>query len=327
MNAAERSQASFHRRATTATPRASVVMTVYRDMRFLDEAVSSVLNQRLADIELIVVDDGNADADAFGRLLRRDPRIRLVTCPTNLGTAAAANRGIAVARSEIVVRLDADDLCEPNRVGRLVAALERDPRLGLVGSDVRLLDEGGAPGRVVRMPRSDLEVRWTILFHNPFYHSATAFRRRLWEAAGGYRSEELVSQDHYLWFDLLPLCRARNLPEPLALYRLNSQGLMARNRAGARDRTHAIRRALWADLGLAYDLYDDGLARDVSRFLRGRTIAPERRRPAYELLNRVLAAFLAGPQARRNAQAVAKGERLREAIEARMAAAPAGTQA
>ena len=68
------------------------------------------------------------------------------------------------------------------------------------------------------MPESDLEIRWTILFHNSLYHSTVAFRRVCFEAAGRYKIDELISQDYYLWFQMLPLCRARNIAEPLVRY-------------------------------------------------------------------------------------------------------------
>lgn len=181
-------------------------MTVYTDQRFLDAAVESILNQEFRDLELVIVDDGTGQDEVFRALARRDPRIRLFSNPTNLGTAAAANRGIEAARGDIILRLDADDIAEPTHVGRLVAALDDDPELGLVGSSVTLIDEADRVVGVARMPETDLEIRWTILFHNPFYHSAVAYRRSCFEAAGRYRIDELVSQDHYLWFDMLPLC-------------------------------------------------------------------------------------------------------------------------
>jgi glycosyltransferase involved in cell wall biosynthesis len=199
-------------------------MTVYNDLRFLDVAVDSILRQEFRDLELVIVDDGTGEDALFKALERRDPRIRIVVNPTNLGTAAAANRGIDTARADIILRLDADDIAEPTRVGRLVAALADDPQLGLIGSWCTLIDEAGQPHRVERMRETDLEIRWTILFHNPFYQSTAAFRRSCFEAAGRYKIEKLISEDHYLWFHMLPLCRARNIAEPLVRYRLNPRG-------------------------------------------------------------------------------------------------------
>jgi glycosyltransferase involved in cell wall biosynthesis len=285
--------------AGSGRPGASVVMTAYGDLRFLDLAVDSILRQEFSDLELVIVDDGTGQDAIFHALASRDPRIRIVVNPVNLGTAAAANRGIDIARSDIIVRLDADDIAEPTRVGRLVAALADDPQLGLVGSAVTLMDEAGQPLRVALMPETDLEIRWTILFHCPFYHSAVAFRRSCFELAGRYIASELVSQDHYMWFHMLPFCRARNLTDPLTQYRENPRGLTAAHLTeNPRSRTHRIREALWTRLGLTYDLYDDPRARNMSHFVRGFDItAPESRAAAYRAILTVLRAFLAQPLA------------------------------
>jgi glycosyltransferase involved in cell wall biosynthesis len=299
-------------------------MTVYNDLRFLDEAVDSILGQEFADLELIIVDDGTGEDQRFNALARRDPRIRLVTNPANLGTAAAANRGIEAARADIIVRLDADDVAEPARVGRLVAALAEDPGLGVVGSAVTAIDEAGARHAVHRLPETDVEIRWTILFHTPFFHPAAAFRRSCFLAAGRYRIEELVSQDHYLWFDMLPLCRARNLAEPLTRYRMNPRGLTAQNAQNARNRTHAIRATSWARLGLVYDLYDDAFAEELSTFLRGGNIAMERRAAAYRVILTVLRAFRAAPRPFARPGDAEAARRLAHGIVARMLAHPPG---
>lgn len=297
-------------------------MTAYNDLRFLDEAVNSVLQQDFRDLELVIVDDGTGEDALFRSLQQRDPRIRIVVNPSNIGTAAAANRGIEAARADIIVRLDADDIAEPTRVGRLVSALAEDPELGLVGSWCTHVDEAGRPKGLQQMPVSDIEIRWTILFHNPFYHSAVAYRRSCFEAAGRYRTEELVSQDHYLWFDMLPHCRARNIPESLARYRLNPRGLIAANTRNARARTHKIREALWARIGLTYDLYDDTLARDLSQFLQGRELPVDKRMPAYRSLLTVLRAFLAAPRPLARVADRAAVRQMTETIISRMLASP-----
>lgn len=303
-------------------PRVSVVMTAYDDLRFLDGAVDSILQQEFRDLELVIVDDGNGQDAKFKALEQRDPRIRLVSNPTNLGTAAAANRGIAVATADIIVRLDADDIAEPARVGRLVAALAEDPELGLVGSWVTLIDEAGGPHGVERTPETDLEIRWTILFHNPFYHSAVAFRRSCFESAGRYRSHERVSQDHYLWFDMLPFCRARNIAEPLTRYRRNPRGLAETNKENGRDRTHSIREASWGHLGLSYDLYDDAFASDLTLFLKGGDVVPARRAAAYRKILTMLRTYLSAVRPFARADDADAARKLAHVIIARVLAAP-----
>jgi glycosyltransferase involved in cell wall biosynthesis len=299
-------------------------MPVYNDLRFLDEAVESILQQEFRDFEFIIVDDGTGQDEIFRTLQRRDPRIRIVGHPVNLGVAAALNRGIAAASAAIIVRMDADDIAEPSHVGTLVAALDNDPQLGLVGSSVRFIDEAGQLIGGQHMPETDLEIRWTILFHNPFYHPTVAFRRSCFEAAGGYDSDLRKSQDQYLWFQMLPLCRARNLAEPLTRYRHNPLGLTAtHSKSNPRNRTHKIRESLWADLGLTYDLYDDAFARDLTEFIRGhRIVADERRAAAYRKLLSMLQSFLAARQPFSRADDAAAARDLAHRIVARVLADP-----
>jgi glycosyltransferase involved in cell wall biosynthesis len=168
------------------------VMTAYNDLRFLDEAVDSVLRQDLEDLELIVVDDGNDDKTPFSGLQARDPRIRVVVNPTNMGTAAAANRGIDHARSDIIVRLDADDTAEPARIGRLVSALEEDPDLGLVGSAVTFIDEEGLPRGMATMPETEV---LTVL--RAFLTTPGAFERPEDNRVALSLAHRLISSSHF----------------------------------------------------------------------------------------------------------------------------------
>src|SRR5687767_593354 len=97
-------------------PRVSVVMAAYTDLRCLDAAVESIIRQTHPDIEFIIVDEGTGMHEIFARQAARDPRIRIITNATNLGEAAAVNRGIRNTHGDIIVRLDADDVARPERI-------------------------------------------------------------------------------------------------------------------------------------------------------------------------------------------------------------------
>ncbi len=280
-------------------------MTVHDDVRFFDAAVESVLRQDLSDLELIIVDDGGHQHDQIAPIAGRDPRIRLITGPENVGPAAAANRGIACARAGIIARLDADDVAEPTRLRRLVSMLDADPRLGLVGTWFATITEEGQTREIIRLPTSDLEIRWCFLFFNPFCHSSVAFRRACFEAAGGYRAELRTAEDYDLWARMLTICRAANIPEPLTRYRQNSRGLTS---------THGIdpafldrlRGACWKELRVPYD---PDAARAIGVFVSGYDIPPaDRPERALATMLRLLRRFLAkpGPLPRDEDQAVAR---------------------
>jgi glycosyltransferase involved in cell wall biosynthesis len=292
----EKSRVTSQVTKTVSDPRVSVVMVVGPDLRFLDTAVDSILRQDFLEFEFVIVNDGTGEDAVFSKLRQRDPRIRIITNSTNLGAAAAANRGIATANGDIIVRLDADDVAEQSRIRKLIGALDSDQRIGLVGSGFINIDETGKPLWTVRMPEGDLEIRWTIYFYNPFCHSSVAYRRRCFEATNGYRTDQPISHDHFLWAEMLEVTRACNLPEPLVSYRNNSRGLVASDLINWRARTHDMRRKLWAQFGLCYDLYDEDLSNVVHRLISGCDISDsEMRGDAYRAILKLLRAFVAAP--------------------------------
>lgn len=110
-------------------PAVSVVMLFHRIQPFLLPAVRSVLAQRHADLELILVDNGTGvEASYFDA----DPRLKLLRSASNRGIAAGHNAALAAARGEFIACLDYDDLALPDRIASQVAALRADPSLDLV---------------------------------------------------------------------------------------------------------------------------------------------------------------------------------------------------
>src|SRR5689334_1514338 len=106
-------------------PRVSVVVPCWNQACFLPEAVGSVLEQTFRDFEIVIVDDGSPDdtADVAARLIAQNPdaQIRLVR-RENGGLPAARNTGVAAARGELVLPLDADDRIAPGFLESAVAA-------------------------------------------------------------------------------------------------------------------------------------------------------------------------------------------------------------
>ena len=109
-----------------ATPVASVIIPAFQAEAFLDCAIRSVLDQTLAEIEVIVVDDCSTDATwaVLAEWARRDPRIVPLRQAVRGGPAAARNLGIAQARGRWLALLDADDLYVPWRLAYMVDVAE-----------------------------------------------------------------------------------------------------------------------------------------------------------------------------------------------------------
>ena len=106
-------------------------------------AVRSVLMQSLRDFELIVIDDGSSDQSSLIVEAFCDGRIRLVRESSSAGLSARLNQAVALARGEFIARMDADDICFPERLLRQVARLREDPKLDLIGCGAVVFTSAG----------------------------------------------------------------------------------------------------------------------------------------------------------------------------------------
>lgn len=236
----------------TAAPRVSVVMPVHDVAPFVEEAVCSLLRQTYRDFELIVVDDGSTDGSGDLVAAIPDPRIRLVRAP-HVGLVRAENLGLRLARGELVMRADGDDLYLSTLLERLVETLDAHPTAAGAGAWSR---QFGARQRVLRTPaepraiRRRLRVGCTI--SQPVLVRAEVLRE-----VGGYR--DVVWEDWDLWVRIAARWDLRCVQECLSLYRYRPGSLsrrgsrLARARANLRARLAAAR-ALGVDLRSALRL-------------------------------------------------------------------------
>lgn len=106
----------------SADPLVSVVIPAYNAEKTIRNAIDSVLEQTMADLEVFVVDDASTDGTVHAVEAIHDPRVRLLRSPGNLGPSAARNMALRRARGCWVAFLDADDEWVPERLEQLLAA-------------------------------------------------------------------------------------------------------------------------------------------------------------------------------------------------------------
>ena len=124
-------------------PRISVILPVHNRADVLARAIQSVLDQRLAAFELIVVDDGSTDGSAGVARSFGDKRIKVIELGENRGGNAARNAGVRAATAPIIAFLDSDDTYLPEKLERIVAEFEQRPDLELlVDSFVKVQPSG-----------------------------------------------------------------------------------------------------------------------------------------------------------------------------------------
>ena len=186
-------------------PRVSVILPVYNEEHFLEQAVESILRQTDSDFELIVIDDGSSDNSRvlLEHLAADDLRIKTIH-QRHAGIVAALNRGMHEASGRYVARMDADDWAYPERLRLQAGYLDLHSDIGVVGSRVDYMgDAGRNRGLAVFVEwsnslteSSDIELYRFV--ETPLVHPSVMFRRELTGRLGTYKDGRFP-EDYELW--------------------------------------------------------------------------------------------------------------------------------
>lgn len=200
----------------------AVVITCHNYAAYIGAAIESVLVQTDPAAEIIVIDDGSTDASREV-IARYQDRIRVIF-QENKGVAAARNLGVELAKSPFIICLDADDLLAPEYIQLVRAALLSDRSLGVAYTGLTMLWENGQQTKGAWPPEFSWESQATP--HVPPSNCvpcAAAFRRSMWQRAGGYRQEYAPGEDAEFWTRGLSLgfTAKRVTEEGLFIYRLH----------------------------------------------------------------------------------------------------------
>ena len=198
------------------TPQVSILMGVYNEERFLEDAIESILGQTYQHFEFIVVDDDSTDDSRSIARSFDDPRITLLENDENRGLTASLNRALEAATGTYVARQDADDCSEPDRLARQVAFLEEHEEVAVVGSGAYLIDHAGTViDRRVGYCRPKFD---EFLEKSHLVHGSILARHTVLEELDGYDEFFRYGQDYDLWLRLSKRYPVANVSDPL--YRL-----------------------------------------------------------------------------------------------------------
>jgi glycosyltransferase involved in cell wall biosynthesis len=170
-------------------PLVTAVIPMYNAEKTIDETLRSVRAQTYRNLEIIVVDDGSTDNCAAISEQHKvvDPRVRLIQ-QKNAGVAAARNRGVAESKSEFIAPIDADDLWEPTKIEKQMAAMSQGgSKVGLVYTWQATIDEKSRVISISHQPAHEGRVLEMILRGNFVGGGSPALMRK--EAilrSGGY---------------------------------------------------------------------------------------------------------------------------------------------
>lgn len=245
--------------------RVSVLMPMRNPGRFVVEAVRSILDQGVADLELLVIDDGSTDGsrehvDGLG-----DPRIRVVDGPRS-GISACMNRGLELARGDVVMRCDSDDAYPPGRIARQLEFLEHHPAFVGVCGPFSVTGPGGehvGSPRIAPQSGGD-DVSGDIVAGKLRTHlCAFAFRRDVLPRTGLFRPFFQTAEDIDFQLRLAAAGPVGFLPANAYVYRLHDASI-------THTQASALRQFFEAT---AYAMARERVAIGSDALMRGETVA------------------------------------------------------
>lgn len=242
-------------------PPVTWLLPVKNAMPFLAQTLRSLADQTYANHRVLAWDNGSTDgsADELARWIGDDKPLRgrvVLDRPMNLGASLAAM--VERADTELCARIDADDVCLPDRLDRQVRFMRSNPRVSVLGGGVIVTD---AQGRTVAESPAwvtdDADLRWHLRFGNAIAHPTVMFRRSAVLACGNY-ADLSPGQDYDLWCRIGVKHRLANLAEPLVRYRMHDRSVTAANQPRVKQVSRNIRQRnlerLWP--GLTVEQWD-----------------------------------------------------------------------
>ena len=231
-------------------PAVSVVLPAYNRAGSILAAVESVLGQTFRDLELLVVDDGSTDGTMAALEGIRDPRLRLLANPRNLGAGAARNTGIRAARGPWVAFQDSDDEWLPQKLTLQLARLDAMGDgyvaaycgMAIVGG----LDDGAGRTSLRYIPDPTIagvegDIHAALLRESLVSTQTLIARRDKLLAIGGFDESLSALEDWELAIRLSELGRFAFVDEPLVMQHFSANSITKH-----RDRRLAARQSIVA---------------------------------------------------------------------------------
>jgi glycosyltransferase involved in cell wall biosynthesis len=214
-------------------PIVSVVMSVYNGAQHLEDTIESVLANSGVEYEFIIINDGSSDEslNIIQNYAENYSQVKVID-QENMGLTNSLITGCHQAQGDFIARIDAGDLCTPDRLRLQVDILNNNPDMVLLGSFVNFIDDDNLvfPSPYRQPPLFDKALKKILERENTFSHSSVMFRKDAYTIVGGYREFFLYAQDYDLWWRLSETEKIGIYPQVLSTLRITKYSISFQNR-------------------------------------------------------------------------------------------------
>lgn len=167
-------------------PKISVLIPVFNSEKFLQKCLESVLKQNFSDFEVIICDDKSTDESV--KIIKNfqkkyGKKIIFLQNEKNLGIAKTRNILAKKAKGKYVAWMDSDDIMLENRLSMQYDFLEKNPQIGILGTNFWILMKNGE--KIARNPpETNDEIVKNLFLRNPFGQNTIMIRKEIFEKIG-----------------------------------------------------------------------------------------------------------------------------------------------
>ena len=226
-------------------PRVSIITPTLNQGRFLEQTIRSIRTQAYQSIEHIVIDGGSTDGTIQILKEHEGSHDFIWQSAPDRGMYDALNKGLALAKGDILGYLNSDDVYPPWAVEVAVAALEASPELDVVFGDGLTIDTDTGRQRLAFVPPFDAR---SLASTGSLFQPAVFLRRRVYDRHGGFDPDLQFVGDLEYWLRIAGGARFGRIDEVLAVERVHglalssaSAGPMAVEEAATRRRFLSVR--------------------------------------------------------------------------------------